>query len=161
MYTGNHRRHPLPSPIFRLRSALGGVVENRFCTWGPNPRLDYWGGNIKIPVSKPMSHLNFPPKLCSNSIFKPCSRLKRGGARQLTLHTLGSKFTNIFNFMIVLGVALILAMSIPVVDFEKVLSCSEGLSSCDAVQELHSAFTTVGFVFIRNHGIDRRMVGRR
>ena len=53
------------------------------------------------------------------------------------------------------------AMSIPVVDFEKVLSCSEGegLASCDAVQELHSAFTTVGFVFIRNHGIDRRMVG--
>ena len=53
------------------------------------------------------------------------------------------------------------AMSIPVVDFEKVLSCSDCLASCDAVQELHSAFTTVGFVFIRNHGIDRRMVGRR
>ena len=56
-----------------------------------------------------------------------------------------------------------IAMSIPVVDFEKVLSCSkgEGLASCGAVQELHSAFTTVGFVFIRNHGIDRRMVGRK
>jgi len=49
-------------------------------------------------------------------------------------------------------------MSIPVTDFERILSCSEGLSSCDAVQELHSAFTTVGFVFIRNHGIDRRMI---
>jgi len=44
---------------------------------GPNPRLDYWGGNIQIPVCKRMSHLNFPPKPRSNSIFKPQpSRLK-------------------------------------------------------------------------------------
>ena len=41
--------NPLPSIVFRLRSALpvtgvlavGGVVENRFCTRGPYPRLDY------------------------------------------------------------------------------------------------------------------------
>ena len=50
-------------------------------------------------------------------------------------------------------------MSIPVVDIAEVLSCSERLDSCDAVQKLHSAFTTVGFVFIRNHGIDRKLVG--
>ena len=28
--------------------AVGGIVENRFCTWGPNPQLDYWGGNIQV-----------------------------------------------------------------------------------------------------------------
>ena len=50
-------------------------------------------------------------------------------------------------------------MSIPVVDIVEVLSRSEELDSCDAVQELHSAFTTVGFVFIRNHGIDKKLVG--
>ena len=49
-------------------------------------------------------------------------------------------------------------MSIPVVDIAEVLSSSEGLDSCDAVEELHSAFTTVGFVFIRNHGIDKKLV---
>ena len=50
-------------------------------------------------------------------------------------------------------------MSIPVVDIAEVLSRSERLDSCDAVEELHSAFTTVGFVFIRNHGIDKKLVG--
>ena len=50
-------------------------------------------------------------------------------------------------------------MSIPVVDIAEVLSRSEKLDSCDAVQELHSAFTTVGFVFIRSHGIDKKLVG--
>ena len=49
-------------------------------------------------------------------------------------------------------------MSIPVVDIAEVLSRSEGLDGCDAVRELHSAFTTVGFVFIRNHGIDKKLV---
>ena len=49
-------------------------------------------------------------------------------------------------------------MSIPVVDIAEVLSRSEGLDGCDAVQELHSAFTTVGFVFIKNHGIDKKLV---
>ena len=49
-------------------------------------------------------------------------------------------------------------MSIPVVDIAEVLSRSEGLDGCDAVQELHSAFTTVGFVFIKNYGIDKKLV---
>ena len=47
VYTGNHRRHPLPSPIFRLRFALPitgvlvvGGVKNWFCTQGLNPQLD-------------------------------------------------------------------------------------------------------------------------
>ena len=44
---------------------VGGVVENRFCTRGQNPRLDYWGGNIQL------DRLNFPPKPCSNSIITP------------------------------------------------------------------------------------------
>jgi len=47
------------------------VFEIRVCTRGPNPRRDYWGGIIQIPVCKRMSHLNFPPKLGANSIFKP------------------------------------------------------------------------------------------
>ena len=49
-------------------------------------------------------------------------------------------------------------MSIPVVDIAEVLSHSEGLGSCDAVQELDSAFTAVGFAFIRNHGIGEKLV---
>ena len=91
LYLGDRRgrlvSHPLPSPIFRLRSALpvtgvlavGGVDSVR----GGRTRLDYWGGNIQIPVCKRMSHLNFPPKLCSNSIFKP-QPAGTGGARKPT-----------------------------------------------------------------------------
>ena len=83
VYTGNHRRHLLPSPIFQLRSSLlvtgvlavGRVVNNQFqfCTQVLNPQLDNWGGKIQIPVCKWMSHLNVPPKMKmgSNSIFKP------------------------------------------------------------------------------------------
>ena len=47
--------------------------------------------------------------------------------------------------------------SIPVVDFREVLSCSD-LSTSAVVGELHSAFTKVGFVFIRNHGIEQQLV---
>lgn len=46
---------------------------------------------------------------------------------------------------------------IPVVDFEGVLSCSD-LSTCAQVQQLHTAFTQVGFVFIKNHGIHKELV---
>lgn len=48
--------------------------------------------------------------------------------------------------------------SIPVVDFKGVSSCQD-LATCPQVQQLHSAFTKVGFVFIKNHGIDRKLVG--
>jgi isopenicillin N synthase-like dioxygenase len=47
--------------------------------------------------------------------------------------------------------------SIPVVDFEGVSSTLE-LSSCPQVEQIHSAFSTVGFVFIKNHGIPRKLV---
>ena len=47
--------------------------------------------------------------------------------------------------------------TIPVVDLSGVLS-SQDLASCPQVQQLHSAFTKVGFVFIKNHGIRRKLV---
>ena len=48
--------------------------------------------------------------------------------------------------------------TIPVVDLEGVSTCSD-LSTCPQVGEIHSAFTRVGFVFIKNHGIDKKLVG--
>ena len=47
--------------------------------------------------------------------------------------------------------------SIPIVDLEG-LSREQDLSGCPQVQQIHSAFTTVGFVFIKNHGIQRKTV---
>ena len=52
----NHRRHPLPRTVLWLQSALpvtgvltvGGVVKNRYCTRGPNPRLDYWEATFRF-----------------------------------------------------------------------------------------------------------------
>ncbi len=45
------------------------------------------------------------------------------------------------------------------VDFSGILSSStEDLGSCPQVKELHSALSTVGFVFLRNHGIDKQLV---
>ena len=46
---------------------------------------------------------------------------------------------------------------IPVVDFKDVLS-SDDLSACPQVQEIHHAFSKVGFVFLTNHGIDKELV---
>ena len=46
---------------------------------------------------------------------------------------------------------------IPVVDFDGVFSCAD-LTSCPQTAQIHSAFTTVGFVFIKNHGIHRKLV---
>ena len=45
-------------------------------------------------------------------------------------------------------------MAVPVVDFKGVFF-SPDVSNCPQVKEIHSAFTTVGFVFITNHGIRR------
>jgi len=101
VYTGNHRRHPLPNPIFRLRSALPvtGVLavgrgrRESILYAGAEPATRLLG---RIPVCKRMSHLNFPPKLCSNSIFKP-QPAGTGGARKRTSFIFGSKFTNSFS----------------------------------------------------------------
>ncbi len=49
--------------------------------------------------------------------------------------------------------------AIPVVDFSDILSGSKDLSSCPQVKEFHSALSTVGFVFLKNHGINKEMVG--
>ena len=46
---------------------------------------------------------------------------------------------------------------IPVVDIKDIKSNSD-LSQCPQVEEINSAFTSVGFVFIKNHGIDRKLV---
>ena len=46
---------------------------------------------------------------------------------------------------------------IPVVDFKDINS-NPDLSQCPQVEEINSAFTSVGFVFIKNHGIDRKLV---
>ncbi len=46
---------------------------------------------------------------------------------------------------------------IPVVDFEGI-SSNTNLSSAPQIQQLNSAFTDVGAVYIRNHGIDKKLV---
>ena len=46
---------------------------------------------------------------------------------------------------------------IPVVDIKDINS-NPDLSQCPQVEEINSAFTSVGFVFIKNHGIDRKLV---
>ncbi len=48
--------------------------------------------------------------------------------------------------------------AIPVIDFSDILSGSKDLGNCPQVKELHSALSTVGFVFLTNHGIDKKMV---
>ncbi len=48
-------------------------------------------------------------------------------------------------------------MAIPVVDFHT-LSDSTPASECPVIKQLHSAFSTLGFVFITNHGIDMKLV---
>lgn len=51
------------------------------------------------------------------------------------------------------------AMAIPVVDLQEVLSSSSDLEGYPPqVEQLNSAFSTVGFVFIKNHGIPRKLV---
>ena len=55
-------------------------------------------------------------------------------------------------------VLVLVAMSvIPVVDLESIFSVAE-LGSCPQVDQIHSAFSTVGFVFVKNHGIARKTV---
>ena len=54
-----------------------------------------------------------------------------------------------------------MSCDIPVVDFASVLTVSGGEQREErngVIQELHSAFTTVGFVFIKNHGISEALV---
>ncbi|XP_064406736.1 uncharacterized protein LOC135351611 [Halichondria panicea] len=50
--------------------------------------------------------------------------------------------------------------AIPVIDFSDILSGSKDLGNCPQVKELHSALSTVGFVFLTNHGIDKKMVDK-
>ena len=47
---------------------------------------------------------------------------------------------------------------VPVVDLKELFSAKD-LSTCPQVEEIHNAFTNVGFVFITNHGIDQKLVG--
>ncbi len=52
-------------------------------------------------------------------------------------------------------------MAIPVVDFQALSAAEKGVTpDLPVIEELHSAFSTVGFVFITNHGIDRKLVSR-
>ena len=50
---------------------LGGEVENRYVRRSPTSVLGYWGGNVQTPVCKRTRHPDFPPKLATNSVFKP------------------------------------------------------------------------------------------
>ena len=51
--------------------------------------------------------------------------------------------------------------AIPVVNFRELSSPGQDVDLADSptVQELHTAFSTVGFVFLTNHGIGRKLVG--
>ena len=51
-----------------------------------------------------------------------------------------------------------MTLSCDVVDFSSILSDSTDLSTCPQVKEIHSAFSTVGFVFLKNHGIEKKLV---
>ena len=72
--------NPLPSLIFRLRSALpvtgflaagpGSQESNVYGVAQTRTRL-LGRQMFRTPVCKRTRHLDFPPKLCSNSIFKP------------------------------------------------------------------------------------------
>ncbi len=49
--------------------------------------------------------------------------------------------------------------TIPVVDFSSILSAnSADISSLPEIEELRSAISGIGFVFLRNHGISRQLV---
>ena len=83
--TGNHKRQTrCPEPSFWLRFALpvtsvlavGRVVENRY-VYGVAK------SNVQNPSLQRAHHLDFPPKLCSNSIFKP-QPAETGGTCQQT-----------------------------------------------------------------------------
>ena len=76
-------------PSFQLRSALpvtgvlavGGVVENRYVYGAAQTPTRLLGRQMfRTPVCKRTRHLDFPPKLCSNSILKP-QRAEIGCAR--------------------------------------------------------------------------------
>ena len=45
--------------------------------------------------------------------------------------------------------------NIPVIDFEGV-SATSACSGCPQLEQLHKAFTEIGFVFLKNHGIAER-----
>ena len=47
--------------------------------------------------------------------------------------------------------------SIPIVDFSGILAAAD-LDDCPQVRELHTAFSQVGFVFLKNHGIKSELV---
>ena len=53
--------------------------------------------------------------------------------------------------------------SIPIVDFQSLQGGDPGVNCMAdnvAVQQLHSALTTIGFAFIVNHGIDENLVSQ-
>jgi len=81
-----------PATDFRLRSALpvtgvltvGGVVENRYMYGvSQTPTRLLGRQTFRTPVCNRTRHLDFPPKLGSNSILKP-QPAEMGSARQRT-----------------------------------------------------------------------------
>ena len=58
--TGNHRRHPLPRTVLSASVRINSYwhsgcrqgCQELILYAGPNQPLNYWGGNIQIPVCK-------------------------------------------------------------------------------------------------------------
>ncbi len=49
--------------------------------------------------------------------------------------------------------------TIPVVDFSSILSASSAdISTLPEIEELHAAISGIGFVFLKNHGINQQLV---
>lgn len=50
--------------------------------------------------------------------------------------------------------------SIPVVSFDGLLTAEQSrpLGSCPQVEQIHEAFSSVGYVFIKDHGIQKAVV---
>jgi len=100
--TGNYRRRTLAQnrPFgfvritgYRRSGCRRGRQEWIYVRSGPNPDSITREANVQNPSLR-TRHLDFPPKPCSNSIFKPqCSRLERV-ARASGSNVFGSKFTN-------------------------------------------------------------------
>ena len=79
--------NPLPRTVLSTSVRITGYRHSG-CRWGcqesicvrsgPNPDLITGEASVQNPSLQRTCHLNFPPKLCSNSIFKPQpSLLKR------------------------------------------------------------------------------------
>ncbi len=70
-----------------------------------------------------------------------------------------SKSTKKIYSLIVQSIKMSVIENIPVVDFSSILAASSAdMKTLHEIEELRSAISGIGFVFLKNHGIDRKQV---